>query len=507
MNDGFDNIIDLDDRKSVREVLELFIPGQSIEEDDNSKDPVFAPPKATPDMFPGFIGKFVHACCINTEAVPVAVATYLFAWFSSHIGRIRYLTIGDERRWLNDYFLLVGPSGMGKGVSGKGPARAFHRMQEFMEVTFQHAYDAGQGEGLKHCPSLKVHFGGLSSGEGLGFALDDGEDSPEENEEGKNQLRRQVTDKRILIIESELGNTLSQFSRQGNTLSAHLRNGYDGIDIRPLTKRDRVNVSDPYICLLGNITPHELIQFDENKLLSSNGLLNRMLMIWIQQGQLVPRPRGLSQDTLDQFAQLLAERIMKARKGYFETHWRNVRKLSAPIPFSDEAETIWDSIYSQLVNQPDCSQVSSLTRRHRLHARILSALISLIEGHDKVTADDILCALKWIEYSRQSVVYCYRSQSEQLKAESRHGMARKILYAIVLLSRKQGCCTRTDIHHFYQNKLKGHNVSLALETLLNWVPPLVIQQQKVSDSGRKVSVYLPTSDACHFIHANEGDSK
>lgn len=55
-----------------------------------------------------------------------------------------------------------------------------------------------------------------------------------------------VVDKRLLVIESEFGNALQAFRRQGNTLSQVLRSAWDGKDLEPLTKTSRIWASKPH---------------------------------------------------------------------------------------------------------------------------------------------------------------------------------------------------------------------------------------------------------------------
>lgn len=485
----FGQLISLNDMTELHKVLDALMPAPSSEEeDDNDKaPPISAPPRLTESMLPGLLGDITHACCQSTEAVPVAVAANLLVWFLSHIGRLRYVMIGDDQQWLNNYFLLIGPSGMGKGVSGKAPYRIFQGVQEHLEMTFRHAFDAGKGNGLKEYPQPNIHIGGLSSGEGLGFALDDGDNTPVPG--------RVIIDKRLLIVESEMANVLCQMSRQGNTLSAQLRNAYDGVDIRPMTKRDRVSVSDPYVCLMGNITPDELLKFDDDRTQSFNGLLNRFLMLWTQPQKLISRPTGLKPEQVDSFATEIAEHLLIARNRHFEVHWKKIRALATPVEINEGAWELFDTAYSQLMNTPSSKRISSLIRRHRLHVLLMACALTLFEGLTSVTRDMMQAALEWIEYSRKSIVYCYNTHKEQMKAEVSHAVAKKVLYAIALLSHKHGTCTRTDIHNFCQRKLRREQLTEALEILINWVPPLIEQELKRLKSGRSVPVYLPTADA------------
>lgn len=494
MNDSeLGQLISLSEMTNLSEVLEALIPSPSIDDDDDKDLPVSAPPQQTDLMLPGLLGEISRTCCNKTEAVPIAVAANLLVWFMTHIGRLRYIMIGDDQQWLNNYFLLIGPSGMGKGVSGKAPYRIFKRVQEHLELNFKHAFDAGKGNGMKAYPPPNVHVGGLSSGEGLGFALDDGDNTSIPG--------RVIIDKRLLIIESEMANVLCQMSRQGNTLSVQLRNAYDGVDIRPMTKRDRVSVSDPYINVMGNITPDELLRFDDDKTQSFNGLLNRFLMLWTKPQKLVSRPYGLEQTQIDQFATVIAENVMLARNGHFEVHWKKIRTLSLPVDIDEDAWDLFDSVYSQLMNQPCSKRIASLIKRHRVHVLLMACALSLFEGLSTVSKGMMQAALEWIDYSRKSIVYCYNTHKEQLKSEISHAIARKVLYAIALISHKNGSCTRTDIYNFHQRKLRREQLTQALEILINWVPPLIEQDSKRLKSGRNVFVYLPTADAKNLVKA------
>ncbi len=87
-----------------------------------------------------------------------------------------------------------------------------------------------------------------------------------------------IEDTRLWIIESEFANVLHQAKRDGNTLSAALRDSWDGVSIRPATKTSRLWASHPHLSLTGNITPSELLGLMESRELS-NGFANRFLIL------------------------------------------------------------------------------------------------------------------------------------------------------------------------------------------------------------------------------------
>ena len=453
------------------------------------------PPMITDDMFPeGIFQDSVNHCCQNSEAVRAAVGINLLGRLTAEVGPMVYYQIGDEKRLINNYYLLIGPSGMGKGSSEYGPSRIFQRVNDFLELKFNYAREAGKTEGIKAFPFLDVHEGGLSSGEGLAAAKDDGDPKKPES--------HPVTDKRFLILESEAGSMLTMSQRQGNTLSHILRNGYDGKTIRPLTKRDRVCVSHPFFVLIGNITPGELLNHDLVSSMSVNGMLNRMLMIWTHIEQRQPIPKSMPQPIVDQLAERFADIILFARNGSFETHWKKQAAMARPIRMDQKAEGLWIQQYPYLVNAPDCDLVRSLCRRHRLHCLILASLFALMNCRLEIQKPDLQSALAWIRYSRQSVVYSYRSFSAQMDSQSIHDLSMELLTVISHLQSQKGCCTCSDLYQKFSNRINRDRLHSALEQLLIHIPPLIHHEKIVKGRGRPTQKITLTNEGLIQLDLN-----
>ena len=486
MADDDTTLINLNGLENLHKVLDALLPAPSTEEDDDP-DQTRSPPQTTPGMFPGLLKEIIKECCSRSEAVPVAVCAHVLMRFAALVGPMVYLPIGDERRRLNEFMLMIGPTGLGKGASGHGPKRIFKRVEEYLQLDLDRQLQAGKSQGVNRFSQLKVHSGGLSSGEGLAAALEDGKAGSDDNPP--------VTDKRLFVLEPEFSNIMSLCQRVGNTLSIVLRNAFDGMPIQPLTKRDKVKVSDPFVCLLANITDKELTRHEQGDMMAANGMLNRFLILWQQPTRDVPFPDPIPDERVDHLARQLADQIIAARRGHHETHYQRIRSLSWCLNLNESARRYWSRHYSALINRPDAEQVQALTRRHRLHALILGGLFALLEGHTIIQKAHLKTALAWVDYSRQSVTYAYQSQRLQQQAEENHRAARRILYAVVLLNQKHGRCTRTDLHNFYQRKLKAAAITQALETLMNWIPPLVIQTADTLASGRSVFIYKPSKEA------------
>ena len=473
----------------INDIIDLSLARQRLLDDDivtDDLDSTRSPPQTTPAMFPGLLATIIDACCTHSEAVPVAVAANVLLRMAALIGPTVYLPIGDERRLLNTFILMVGPTGLGKGSSNHGPSRIFRRVEEYLALDLKQQFEAGQSNGIASYPWLTIHTGGLSSGEGLAAAIDDNSEPP-------------VLDKRLLVFEPEFSTVMTMAQRTGNTLSMVLRNGFDGVDIKPLTKRDKVQVTDPYLCLMGNTTARELACHDQSAMMTANGMLNRFLILWQQPTRAVPFPQAMTDDTVDQLAEQLAQCIHHARGGHHETHYRKVSQKARRISLNDDARAVWTESYSDLLNRPDCDRVQALTRRHRLHALILSALFALLDHRQVISASDVHSAIAWIDYSRQSVVYSFNALTDQQKSRQLSRLSYKLLFAINDIHQRQAHCSRTDLHQWFHGKLRRDQMQPALERLLCHIPPLIIQTRMQARRGAPTLVYSLTDDASSLL--------
>ncbi len=144
---------------------------------------------------------------------------------------------------------------------------------------------------LRETAAPPIHRGGLSSREGLVSLFHDG------YKNGKLEVPA-IQDKRLWVVESEFANVLHQGRREGNTLSAALRDCWDGVSLKPATKSNRLYASHPHLCLSGAISPSELLSLMRARELT-NGFANRFLMIWAERERIVPFPQATPQETVE----------------------------------------------------------------------------------------------------------------------------------------------------------------------------------------------------------------
>jgi hypothetical protein len=107
---------------------------------------------------------------------------------------------------------------------------------------------------------------GLSSGEGLIYNVRDPIIKQEPVKEKGRVVDYEevvadpgVDDKRLLIIEPEFAATLTVMGREGNILSAVIRQAWDSGDLSPLTRNNPITATGAHVTIVGHITKQELL--------------------------------------------------------------------------------------------------------------------------------------------------------------------------------------------------------------------------------------------------------
>src|SRR5262249_18787787 len=185
-----------------------------------------ADPKAWPIMeskgTPGLVGRIARLATENSEADPVAVIVTTLVYAAAEFGRAQYTRIGDTTHHSRHFGAIVGQSSRARKGTSYAPVRRIFELAEKIRMS-------GSTLPFPSGSKLKVSNGPLSSGEGLVYAIRDGSANEDEDDRG-------VEDKRLLVVEQELGAPLRAFQRSGNNLSMILRVAFDGATIEPLTK-------------------------------------------------------------------------------------------------------------------------------------------------------------------------------------------------------------------------------------------------------------------------------
>jgi putative DNA primase/helicase len=403
--------------------------------------------------FPPLVRDIVDAACNSSEAHPVAVAANVLAFFSCMIGRGAFQRIGDATIQCRPFQLIVGKSGKAR----KGTAE--HTVRE----VFRRA-DALVRDELGNEDRLRVHAGGLSTGEGIAWAIRD----PREADEHGKGADAGVNDKRLLVIESEFDNLLSQLRRENNTLSSTVRNLFDGRDMEPLTKTSQTRATRPHVVIIGHITGHELREKStEND--AANGLMNRFMLMYVFRPKLVPLPEPTHSTVIELLASKIAAAVIKITGGNLHAHNEH------EIELSPAARAMWVAEYPRLTRDRD-GKGGSLLARSELYARMLGMIFACMDGRHLIEPQDLRAAIAWVEYWHASVTYVFNTPDEADEMDP------FTLSVLEVISQRPGITLTQLQDHWNRKRIK--DVRQAVERLLNLAPPLIEAPRDKQTGGR-----------------------
>lgn len=411
------------------------------------------PPTMAPEGFPPLLREIVTAACRSSEAHPVAVAANVIAWYSCAIGRGPYQHIGDIKIHCRPNMLIVGKSGKARKGTAEITAReVFKRADSLMRLRL----------GTKHV--LRFHNGGLSTGEGLAFAIRDGQEPDEKGKGGDEGVK----DKRLVVIEPEFANVLAQVKRDGNTLSATVRNLFDGINLEPLTKTSQTRASRPHVVIVGHITGFELREKStEND--AANGLLNRFCIVHVHRPKLVPWPEPTPEDELERLAVRLADAIEYASREDVEANnWHEVTMLP-------ETREYWCAQYPVVTRDRD-GKGGNLLARSEMYARMLAMIFALMDSRSEIEPCDLDAALAWVDYWHRSVTYIFQCEEDEAELDP------FTVEVLTLVTSRPGIKLSQVQEHW--NRKRTTQVKASLERLLGLAPPLIECKRDDTTGGR-----------------------
>jgi hypothetical protein len=398
-------------------------------------------PVPDPACLYGLVGEVARAGSDSTEANPYAIAANFIAYLSCAVGRGPYLPIGNTWHHARLFVLHVGRSGRGrKGDAASLITRLDAALRQLSERT-----------------APQVHRGGLSSREGLVSLIHDG------YRRGKEEVPP-IEDKRLWVVESEFANVLHQSRREGNTLSAALRDCWDGTSLKPATKSNRLYASHPHLALTGAITPTELLGLMTARELT-NGFANRFLMIWAERQRIVPFPQSTPQMTVN----ILADRVMRVLE--FAQADRVVEHDHLRIELSPPAQALYARLYYEELNDTSGGErITALLERRAPMLLRLAMLFALSDLQMRVDVHHVEAAMAWIHYAADSVKYIFSSPSDANEQARINESARKL--EEYHFARSQATRREITLECFHGHAKKSH-IDAAIERLLNTVPPRI----------------------------------
>jgi hypothetical protein len=249
-----------------------------------------------------------------------------------------------------------------------------------------------------------------------------------------------VTDKRLLVLESEYAQILKVLQREGNILSVVLRQAWDDGFLRTAVKNNPLRASGAHIAVLGHITTQEL-KANLSDVECGNGYGNRILWLLARRSKLLPDGGRLSEEIADS----LLERL---RRAY-------VFALGAGEMVRDEQATkAWHAVYPDLTRER-FGLFGALTSRAEAQTLRLSMVYALMDCSRVIRLEHLLAALALWQYCEVSVRWIFGDAVGDKVAD-------RILGA---LRATESGLTLSDIHALFGRNETSARIRAALRLL------------------------------------------
>jgi hypothetical protein len=338
-------------------------------------------PAAHPAMYHGILGRFIHVLAIHTEADPVGLLAQGLVAFGNVIGRNPHFVVEDDRHALNLFAGIVGATSKGRKGTGWGRIRSVFEAIDDDWARDHITGNMSSGEGLVHQvrdPTLKRGRPGFRSSDPTAEAdavLDAG-----------------VSDKRLLVFEPELASALRVMEREGNTLSAIIRQAWDTGTFRNLTKHEPAQATGAHISIIGHITKEELRRY-LTRTEVGNGFGNRFLWVCVRRQRVLPFGGNLTPGELSAFHAAFDQALQFAQRAHVVT-------------MDAEARGIWERVYEAL-SEGKPGMLGAITSRAESQTRRLACLFALLDCSVVVGAPHLRAALAVWEYAEASARFIF----------------------------------------------------------------------------------------------------
>lgn len=381
------------------------------------------PAAMDPAALHGIAGEFVRMIEPDTESDPAAILVQFLVAFGALVGRGPHYRVEGDEHHANLFAVLVGQSSKARKGTSWGRVRAvFERVADW-----------------------KPHVSGLSSGEGLKYHVRDAREETKESKHGElvtTIVDAGVDDKRLLAVESEFASVLRASQRQGSTLSATLREGWDSGTLRTLTKNDPITATGAHVCIVAHVTADEL-RAELTATDTANGFANRFLFVAVRRSKSLPHGGGRADEAE---VQALVARL-RERAALARTRGR--------LAWTPAAREIWERVYQELSEGHDGLR-GAVTGRAEAQTLRLALIYALLDGADGIDAPHLMAALAVWQYCDATALYLFGGSIGDRIADE---IMRRLVQA------GDVGVTRTEMSGAFGRHQSGERIGAALDLL------------------------------------------
>jgi hypothetical protein len=315
-----------------------------------------------------------------TEADPVGILAQLLVGFGNLIGRNAHFNVNATRHYTNLNCCTAGPTGAGrKGTSWDIARVALAQI------------DPAWADGRI--------TGGLVSGEGLIWEVRDRVVVDQEVREKGQPSRIErvpkdagICDKRLMVVETEMGGLLKVLTREGNNLSALIRQAWDSGHLRSMAKNNPNRATDAHVSIVGHITEAELTRY-LSQVDAANGFANRFLWLAVRQSRFLPDGAAFPIDLVRPILDAMIEAAAFAREP------RRVERDA-------QASELWHRVYPDLCRgRPGL--LGSMLGRAVPQVMRLATVYALLDRSGVVGREHLEAALALWDYCERSAAFIF----------------------------------------------------------------------------------------------------
>jgi hypothetical protein len=333
----------------------------------------------------GVMGDIAQIVTAKSEACPESILVQSLVSFGNLIGRKPYI---HQASWhhLNEFVVLAGETATGcKGISWD----AVSQLTQTLDPSW---FDD------------RV-MGGFNSGEGI---IDEVRDaSTKAGRGGKAVTDPGVSDKRLLIFEDEFGRLLTAANWQNSTLSAVLRDIWDGRrKLRSISIQNSRRATGAHISLIGHITPREL-RAKLTDIDSVNGFANRILWIAVEGNGTVAIPPLIDWQK-EQF-----QIVNKLRNILADFASRPVTRLE----WTAEGELAWNKYYQEMKSRNFFGLLAPIIKRSIPHVLRLTGIYTVLDNAIGMRPEHLAAARAVVDYDERSAQWIFQQKTGDKEAD------------------------------------------------------------------------------------------
>lgn len=385
-------------------------------------------PELDPAALYGIAGDVVRTLDPHTESDPAAILVQTLVAAGNALGRCAYYLVEGDRHCPNLFSVLVGDSGKGRKGTSWG------RVLSIMEVA-------------DPVWAKARNISGLSTGEGLIWHVRDPIMGFEKQGKGISAERVQIeidpgiSDKRLLVTEAEFSRTIAVMGRDGNTLSAVMRDAWDRSALSSLTKNSPGRATGAHISIVGHITAEELRAVLDRTAMA-NGFANRILWIMARRSKQLPLGGNLEPEAIEDLGRRLGAFVGAAQN-------------ASRVALGPEAEELWRGAYAALsTGRPGL--LGAITNRAEAQVIRLALIYALLDGRGVISAAHLKAGLAVWEYAEASCEFIWRG-----------AVGNPVADEIMRVLRIAGAVgkTRTELRDLFGRNRRADEIGSALSLL------------------------------------------